>query len=563
MNPLRNAFGAILVLALVFCPGIVRAQASRTPPSNGQGIFLVFPFENSGSSPRLDWLSEGLEELTIQRLSAAGQQVYSHAGRTAELDRYGLPANARLSHATMLRIGAELDADYVVFGKFNTDGNSLTLQVRLLRVNPAALQPVVQETGKLALLMDLHTKVVWKLLAGNEKSYSLNLADFSRLQRPLRLDAFEHYIRGLLANEDDARLRELREAARLEPDWPDPAFALGQVYYGRRDCASVLQWLGHVPTTSLRYAEAVFTTGVCRMWMDEPDKAEVVFVSLQEALKDNLVSGADLPEILNNVGLARARQGKTAEGAAALLRAAELDPEEDDYPVNLGLIYLRANEFAKAADEFRDAAEREPETAEDRSLLIYALGKVGKKEEADEEKNSALEALGPAALPALKPEGLPKMERIKTELDTSSLQLEILTQQAAAQATANASAGSGAGLVRRGRQELSAGRLDTAEAAFRAALVADPGDASAHRGLADVARRKNKPDDAVKELQAALARRDSAVDHVSLARIYLEQKKNDLARAELDRALKLAPNYAEAKTLLEHLQSAKPNGNKK
>jgi len=136
----------------------------------------------------------------------------------------------------------------------------------------------------------------------------------------LRLDAFEHYIRGLLANEDDARLRELREAARLEPDWPDPAFALGQVYYGRRDCASALQWLGHVPKTSLRYAEAVFTTGVCRMWMDEPDKAEVVFVSLQEALKDNLVSGADLPEILNNVGLARARQGKTAEGAAALLR---------------------------------------------------------------------------------------------------------------------------------------------------------------------------------------------------------------------------------------------------
>ena len=167
--------------------------------------------------------------------------------------------------------------------------------------------------------------------------------------------------------------------------------------------------------------------------------------NLQDALKDNLVSGADLPEILNNVGLARARQGKTAEGAAALRRAAELDPEEDDYPVNLGLIYLRANEFAKATDEFRDATQREPETAEDRALLIYALGKAGKKEEADEEKNSAIEALGPGGLPAVKPDGLPKMERIKTELDTSSLQLEILTQQAVAQATADASAGSAAG----------------------------------------------------------------------------------------------------------------------
>ncbi|HWT88878.1 MAG TPA: hypothetical protein VN454_08755, partial [Candidatus Angelobacter sp.] len=343
MNLSRNILRTAFVLLAVLSPSLVCGQTPKAAPRlSGQGIFLVFPFENSGASPRLDWLSEGLEELTIQRLSAAGQQVYSHAGRTAELDRYGLPASARLSHATMLRIGAELDVDFVVFGKFHTDGNSLTLQARVLRVNPAALQPVVQETGKLDSLMDLHTKTMWKLLAGNERSFPLNLADFSKLQRPLRLDAFEHYIRGLLANEDDARTRELREAARLEPDWPDPAFALGQVFYGRRDCAAALQWLGHVPRTSLRYTEAVFAIGVCRLWTDEPEKAEAVFVSLQDALKGNLVSGADLPEILNNLGLARARAGKSAEGIAALRRAAELDPEEDDYPVNLGLLYLRA-----------------------------------------------------------------------------------------------------------------------------------------------------------------------------------------------------------------------------
>ena len=36
-----------------------------------------------------------------------------------------------------------------------------------------------------------------------------------------------------------------------------------------------------------------------------------------------------------------------------------------------------------------------------------------------------------------------------------------------------------------------------------------------------------------------------------------EQKKPDLAKAELARALKIAPNYTEARQLLEHLQ----NGN--
>lgn len=555
----------LLGIALLAAPSVTAAQTPQTArtASGGQGIFLVFPFENVGSSSRTDWLSEGLEELTIQRLSAAGQQVYSHAGRMAELDRYGLPASARFSHATMLRIGAELDADYVVFGKFRAEGTSLALQARVLRVNPAGLQPVVQESGGLDSLMNLHTKVVWKLLTGSERRYSLSLSEFSKLQRPLRLDAFEHYIRGLLANEDDTRTRELREATRLEPEWPDPAFALGQVYYGRKDCESALPWLGRVPRTSLRYAEAVFSIGVCRLWMDQADKAETVFLSLQEALKDNLVSGADLPEILNNLGLARARQGKSTEAMAALRRAAELDPEEDDYPVNLGLIYLRASEFAKATDEFRDAAEREPETAEDRSLLIYALSKAGKKDEAEQEKDAAKEALGPGALPVVKPDGLAKLERVKTELDTSALQLENLPQSANAQSGQGSESAPGALLVRKGRQELSAGRLDTAEAAFRGALAADAGDPAAHRGLADIARRRNKLDDAAKELQAALARRDSAVDHVSLARIFLEQKKNEPARAELDRALKLAPNYSEAKQLLEHLQSARPGEKKK
>jgi Tfp pilus assembly protein PilF len=48
-----------------------------------------------------------------------------------------------------------------------------------------------------------------------------------------------------------------------------------------------------------------------------------------------------------------------------------------------------------------------------------------------------------------------------------------------------------------------------------------------------------------------------------LARIYVEQKKPGLARVEVEKALKLAPNYAEAKQLLEHLEKqpdSRPKG---
>jgi Tfp pilus assembly protein PilF len=64
----------------------------------------------------------------------------------------------------------------------------------------------------------------------------------------------------------------------------------------------------------------------------------------------------------------------------------------------------------------------------------------------------------------------------------------------------------------------------------------------------------------VNELQASLSSRDSAVVRTRLARIYLAQNKNDLALAELQRAIKVAPNYAEAKELLDRLRKVKPAG---
>jgi tetratricopeptide (TPR) repeat protein len=525
-------------------------------------VYLVFPFENAGATARLDWLGEGLEELTIQRLSAAGEQVFSHAGRLAELERYGIPHNSKLSHATILRVAEDLDADFVVLGKFKSSGTSLTVESRILRVNPSVMLAPLQENGPLDSLMDMDTRLVWKLLSAAERNYRLSLAQFTARQRPLRLDAFEHYIRGPLATEDEACLRELREAARLEPEWPDPDFALGEAYSARRDCDSALLWYAKVPKKDGRYAQAVFATGVCRLLLNQPDSAEEIFTSLHDAMGSSKISGADVPEVLNNLAISRARAGKTAAAQTDLRQAAEMAPDEDDYLFNLGLLALQANDAAAAAGFFREAARREPDNAEDRALLIYALEKAGKQPEADQEREAANEAFGPTGLPAVRVDSkndlMLRLSRIKTELDVTALHSEIeRPEPAGSVAPSDPSGDTPAAHVRRGRQELAAGRSDAAEKEYRAALAAEPGNAAARRGLGEMARRQGKLDDAIKELRASLEARDSAVVRTMLAKIYLEQKKPDLARAEVEKALKLAPNYAEAKQLLEHLQTSK------
>ena len=551
--------GCLLFLAPVFSLAQGTAEGKVPSPAAAEGSFLVFPFENTGAGPRLDWLSEGLEELTIQRLAAAGQQVFTHEARLAELERYGLPASAKFTRATMLHIAEDLDADYAVFGSYAYDGRILAVQARLLRISPAALLPSARETGLLDTLMDLHTRVVWRLLMSSNSKFPVALSEFSRAQRPLRLDAFEHYIRGLRPAEEETRVKELREAVRLEPEWPDPAFALGQLSLAKRDCPTAVTWFARVPRTHDRFIEAMFSIGVCRLWTNEAGRAEAAFSELQAALRGASSDAGDVPEVLNNLAMARARLGKIPLAREDLRRAADLDPDENDYPFNLGLVALRANDPDGAVSELREALQREPDDNEARALLIFALELAGKNSEANAERAAASAAANAGPLPVIRAESLPQLGRIATELDATTLPQEIqFAGRHADGAGATSSAAAAPDHVKRGRQELSTGRLADAEREFRAALALDARDAAAHRGLAEILRRQGKIVDAAAELRASIEARDSAGARTALAKLYLDQKKTDLARRELERALQLAPNYAEAKQLLQRLSPSKP-----
>src|SRR5689334_21240372 len=151
----RPRFGELLVTVLFFsliaaaiCVAQPPPQAQAAAGANSKKIYVVLPFQNAGAPVGLDWLGEGLEELTIERLTAAGEQVYSHAGRAAELERYGLPTSSTFSRATMLRVAEDLDADYVIYGKYAAKGATLTLEMRILSMNPLSLRPPVQERSE-------------------------------------------------------------------------------------------------------------------------------------------------------------------------------------------------------------------------------------------------------------------------------------------------------------------------------------------------------------------------------------------------------------------------------
>jgi TolB-like protein len=138
---------------------------SRAASGESHGVtILVFPFENGSHIATLDWLGEGLSELTTERLQDRGANVFSRQDRLAALEKMGLPDSARFSHATLVKIAGEADADIVIYGRFVSDGKTVTLEARILHLSPASLSPPLTETSPMADLLRAHARLSWQIL---------------------------------------------------------------------------------------------------------------------------------------------------------------------------------------------------------------------------------------------------------------------------------------------------------------------------------------------------------------------------------------------------------------
>ncbi|MGA7794582.1 MAG: tetratricopeptide repeat protein [Candidatus Acidiferrales bacterium] len=393
-------------------------------------ILLIFPFENASRMADLDWLDEGLSELTVERLEDRGVNVLSREDRLGTLERMGLPDSARFSHATIIKIAGEADADAVVYGRFQSDGKTATLEARVLHLNPPSLSPPLTETSGMPELLRAHARLTWKIICAIDPKQcpqpgaTTDESSFSDPPASLRVDALENFVRGLTGSEDEERLRLLREAARLEPGWDRPAFELGQIYFKRRDCDSALVWYSRVPPNRPDGPEASFSTGVCHLARNDAARADASFSGLLERTrrpgeKDSL---PELPEMHNNLGVARLRLGKWNEAGTEFDRASALDPEEADYLFNIAIVKIVGKQAAAAVAPLEHARQIAPDDKGAKALLIATLESLGRNPEAAAIRAEATDNSDKTPQPNLQDgNGLARLARVSRTLDRTLL----------------------------------------------------------------------------------------------------------------------------------------------
>lgn len=497
-------------------------------------LVLIMPFENESSAPGMDWVADSFPEVLGNRLASESLKTISRNERIYAFDRLGIPAGAHLSRATIYEIAQQIDADYVVLGRYRFDGANVTASAQVMDLARLRLSREVSEAAPLAELIRLQTALAWDLLGAIENPGGDSAAGPATVQAQskdqyiaqfpaMRLDALENYMRGVGASGAQEKIKYLKEALRLDPAHALAMLELARTYYDAREYEMAGNLFSKIPRDAASANEARFYQGLSFFYAGQMEKAEAAFRALTARLP--------LTEVYNNLGVTASRRGdRRARGYFE--KSVQNDPSDPDYHFNLAVAMQREGDTAGAMRQLRESISLRPDP--EARLLLETI--ITNPETRDH---------------------LP-LERIKRNYDESSFrqlaaEIENVNEERLKKTDAQTHA---AFHVQRGRQLLEQGLGGEAEKEFREAVILDPLNAQAHTGLALAFESRQERAEARKEARASVQLRPSAEAYLALARLDLAEHNPAEAARNVEQALELEPENSAAQTLRREIAAA-------
>src|SRR5664280_1004428 len=247
---------------------------------------LVLPFFNHSKSANLDWIGESLSETVRDSLSSEGLLALDREDRLEAYRRLSLRPAAEITHASIIKIGESLDASTVIYGYFELlpaeagkeeSKSSLRITARILDLKRTRQGPAFSELGALEDLAAMEVRLGWQALEQLRPKTAPPEEEFLKARPPVRLDAMENYVRGLLAATPDQRHRFFTQAARLDEHYSQPCFQLGKSSWEQKEYKVAAGWFQRVARSDPHYLEARFFFGLCRYYVGDFQGAEDAF----------------------------------------------------------------------------------------------------------------------------------------------------------------------------------------------------------------------------------------------------------------------------------------------
>lgn len=560
VRPLAAQTPAAAPPSATAAPGISAAPGPRV---------LVLPFENPARDPRLYWLTEGAAVLLTDELAARGVPAIRRDERLEAFERLQVPPIATLSRATVIRLGALVGAGDVVFGSLWLAGDTLEVRARRIQIDSGRLDEERVERGPLTDLFPIFVRLALRVSpdAGTSSAavapgtpsaaVALEILTAGNVVAPLRgylpPVAFENYVKGLIAENTATQISYMQAAIRTTPTFHQARLALWKVYTEQGDHGLALESVLQVPESSAERREAQFLAALSELRLARDSSAFSRLTALQ---KDSLS-----PAVLNNLGVAQLRRGTTPDTGRATYyfnEALKIAPDDPDHAFNLGYGYWIERDPQAAIYWLREAVKLNTADGEAHAVLAAALQGSGATTEAARERELARQLSSEYAewerRPGSAADGAPRgLERLTLHADRprrDSIDLALLEREQREQREVAAFH------LERGRRFSERSEDRDAIAELRRSLYLSPYQADAHLLLGRIYLRNGRVADAIVALTISVWSQDTAEARVALAGAYLAAADPIAARREVDRALVLAPDSAEAGALLQRLDGS-------
>lgn len=521
-------------------------------PLQAPGRILVVPFETPAGDGRSSWLGEAAAMALTDDLNARGLGAITRSARERAYDQLHLPPQAVLSRATVIKVGELAGAVQVIVGTIRVEGDALTVRAQPIRIDVGRAETDVVEHGKLGDFFAIVAKLSRRVVPGGGEPRSVAAPS---------LQAFEPYVKGLLAEQPMTRASFLEAALKADPHYERARLALWEVRTAQGDHAGALAAARAVSPLAPESRRARFFAAVSLINLKQYDEA---FTALKP-----LLDPAPQPAVLNNLGVVQLRRTVTPETgkpAYYLTKAAEADPDNSDVLFNLGYAYALDRDPQAAIYWLREALRRAPADADAHRVLASVLDMAGNGVEAAREREIAEQLSSRYADAVKRPpsgvqgspgrveprEAVPRgLARIASDVDPSAGASRV---GQAITATAQRDQQDVAQFhLERARRLYQAEQDREAMAELQRAVFLSPYEAEAHLLIGRIHLRAGRPREAVDALKISIWSQDTVAARVALGEAYLGLKDVASARAQAEKALAMDPASRDARGLLQKI----------
>ena len=366
------------IVAVLLIAGFFGYRYFRPTSTEQIHSIAVLPFQNKSDNTDSDYLSDGIAESLIYRLT---QLPNLKVSPTSSVIRY------KGKDTDIAQIAKELEVDAVLSGRLVQRGDSLVISVELIDARTKKLLWGEQYNRKMSDLLatqrEIAATITQKLqlkLVGNEKGITKKYTDNN--------EAYQLYLKGRFyfarrSEEDIRRSIDLfQQAIKL-----DPNFALAYVGIGE-------SWavMPSYPYMEAKNAMPLAKAAVAKALVIDPDLPEAHTVAgIISATYDWDWAKAETEfkrslELDPNLAITHYRyawvylspMGRHEEAIAEMSRAMELEPLSLTQGANFAAVYIYARQYDKALDQAKKTYDLDPSLVTGQNWMCHSLDMNGK-----------------------------------------------------------------------------------------------------------------------------------------------------------------------------------------